>query len=193
MKYLIVIFILLLTSVSRSYAADVQKGLTAAESGNCDEALKEWIPLSEEGNPIAQYYLGTLYYMGFCVIEDYTEALKWFSSSADQGYAKGQNYLGQMYDMGYGITQDSVEAMKWYHLAAKQGDNEAQYNLGFNYKNGRGVMEDKIRAHMWFNIAASKGNKDAREAMEKLRLSNEEKLEAQKLAKQCLSNNYEGC
>ena len=42
-------------------AQDIQKGLEAYNKADFDTALKEWKPLAEDGNRVAQYLLGYLY------------------------------------------------------------------------------------------------------------------------------------
>ena len=42
-------------------AQDIQKGLEAYSKADFDTALKEWKPLAEDGNRVAQYFLGYLY------------------------------------------------------------------------------------------------------------------------------------
>jgi TPR repeat protein len=78
-------------------------------------------PLAEEGNAAAQYHLGTRYFTGSGVSQDYAEALKWFRRSADQGNAEGQGALGSMYYMGKGVPQDYVLAHMWFNLSAARG------------------------------------------------------------------------
>ena len=49
-------------------------------------ALRVWQPLAEQGNPIAQFNLGTLYRDGLGVPQDGVEAMKWaigLTSSAE--------------------------------------------------------------------------------------------------------------
>ena len=47
----------LLGSVEMSASADYQKGLAAAHSGDFATALREWRPLAEQGDAVAQFNL----------------------------------------------------------------------------------------------------------------------------------------
>ncbi len=100
-----------------------------------------------------------------------------------------------MYKEGLGVPQDYQETMKWYRLAAEQGDSWSQYSLGSMYDEGQGVPQDYISAHMWYNISASNdyllGQIKRDEIAEKM--TAEQIAEAQKLAKECVAKNYEGC
>ena len=112
-----------------------------------------------------------------------------------QGNAYAQSNLGVMYECGHGVTQDYAEAVKWYKLAAVQGNAIAQSNLGVMYERGQGVIQDYIAAHMWYNLAAAKQGhvaEDNRDAIAK-KMSADQVLQAQNLAKQCLASNYKNC
>ena len=52
----------LLGSAGVSWSADLQKGLTAAQSGDYATALREWTPLAKQGNANAQSNLGVMYH-----------------------------------------------------------------------------------------------------------------------------------
>ena len=140
MRIIVITLILFLQSIASPIAAqDFNKGLAAAQAGDFAMALKEWMPLAEDGDSISQYNLGLMYNNGWGVPQDYKDAMKWYTRAAEQGYARAQFNLGFMYDNGQGVLQDDKEAVKWYTLAAEQGYARAQNNLGFMYKNGQGV------------------------------------------------------
>ena len=77
-------------------AQNLQTGLAAAQAGEYAITLKEWKPLAEAGDSVAQYNLGQMYRTGDGVIEDYAEALNWYRLAAEQGCAKSQTNLGSM-------------------------------------------------------------------------------------------------
>jgi TPR repeat protein len=85
---------------------------------------------AEDGNPVAQFALGGLYYNGDGVEQDASEAVKWYRKAAEQGYAKAQVALGLLYAQGIGVDADNEEAFKWFREAAKQGDTVALEILG---------------------------------------------------------------
>ena len=131
MKKLLTFLIILFTLTSNVvWSADAQKGLEAAQSGDYVTALREWKPLAEQGNEVAQYGMGYLYKHGYGVSQDYKTAFKWFTLAAEQGLAHAQNNLGLLYENGQGVSQDYKTAVKWYRLAAEQGFAPAQHNLG---------------------------------------------------------------
>ena len=116
------IFPILLILLLSTYAfADYVKGGEAYKSGDYVTALKEWEPLAEQGDAVAQYGLGLMYYKGQGVTQDYKLALKWTRLVAEQGHAMAQLVLGVMYQKGDGVTQDYIRAHMWFNIAASQG------------------------------------------------------------------------
>jgi TPR repeat protein len=159
-----------------SWSANFQKGLTAYNSGDYADALREWEPLAEQGNAPTQFNLGLMYDDGKGVPQDHKTAVKWYRLSAEQGYANAQYNLGFMYNKGNGVPQDYETAAKWYRLAAEQGNANAQNNLGVMYDKGNhvplvlfrtshpdwtGTWQDYKIAVKWFRLAAEQGNANA--------------------------------
>ena len=113
---------------SLSWGADFEKGLTAANQGDYATAIKEWTPLAEQGNAIAQYNLGVMYERGWGVVQNYKTAVKWYTLAAEQGNASGQHNLGGMYGNGDGVLQNYIYAHMWYNIAASSGASNAAEN-----------------------------------------------------------------
>ena len=105
--------------------ADYQVGMDAYERGNYATALSEWRPLAEEGDPSAQFRLGSLYENGDGVPRDFAKARQWYERAAAQGEAKAQFYLGIQSAYGEGGPLDLVQAHMWYSLAAENGNAHA--------------------------------------------------------------------
>ncbi len=101
--------------------ADFQAGFDAYKRGDYDTALKEWRPLAEQGDAVAQNNLGGMYHNGQGVPKDYQEAAKWYRQAAEQGDAEAQFNLGEMYHRGQGVPRDDVLAHMWVTLAAAHG------------------------------------------------------------------------
>jgi|GEM_PF-4982093 len=128
------------------------------------KGFAERLKLAEQGNAEAQYSLGTVYYKGAGVPQDYKEAMKWYLKAAEQGDANAQGHIGLMYEKGTGVSQNYKEAMKWYLKAAEQGDTNAKSCLGMMYFEGKGVPKDYSHAYMWFSLASANS---CRELLEK--------------------------
>ncbi len=117
--------------------------------------MKWYRKAAEQGNAIAQFNLGVMYFHGQGVPQNYQEAMKWYRKAAEQGQTDAQNNLGRMYYNGQGVPQSYQEAMKWYHRSAKQGYAAAQHNLGLMCANGYGVQKNDVVAYSWLNLAAA--------------------------------------
>ncbi len=78
------------------------------------------------GNTFAQNNLGSMYYNGHGMQQDYAEALKWYQKAAEQGHAGAQSNLGAMYQHGQGVPEDMVRAHMWVNLAGSHDYLDAQ-------------------------------------------------------------------
>jgi TPR repeat protein len=139
------------------------EAMAAYERGDYARTLKLMRPLAEQGDGMAQYNLGVMYYKGQGVPQDYAQAVAWYRKAADRGNALAQNYLGLMYYNGEGVPQDYVQAVSWYRKAAEQGHAHAQFFLGGMYSSGQGVPQDYVQAHKWFNLSASRTDSSDKE------------------------------
>jgi TPR repeat protein len=97
---------------------DVTAGAEAYKRGDYATAVKEWRPLAEQGDVIAQYNLGLMYSTGYDIPVDDAESVSWYRLAAAQGHADAQFNLGVMYATGWGVPQDAAEAVRWYRLSA---------------------------------------------------------------------------
>ena len=109
---------------SDAISIDIAEELYAQE--HYDKALPLFEQLSEAGDPDAQCYLGSMYYYGDGVKQDYTVAAEWYQKAAEQGHINAQVTLGFMYELGQGFQSDYKKAEEWYRKAANQGDEEAE-------------------------------------------------------------------
>jgi uncharacterized protein len=154
----LVTFVVLLGSVGIGWGANFQKGVSAYNNGAYVAALREWLPLAEQGITSAQHKMGWMYERGKGVPQNYKTAVKWYRLAAEQGHASSQYNLGVMYGQGKGVPQDWKTAMKWWKLAGKQGIVDAQYSLGFMYQNGETDPQDYKTAVKWLKLAARQGH-----------------------------------
>ena len=156
MRYLLFILSLCLI-IAPSAWGDYQDGRKAYNRGDYAMALKELLPLAEQGHAGAQYFIGYMYYKGQGVGQDGEEAVKWFRMAAEQGDVKAQYLLGYMYYKGQGVGQDGEEAVKWLRQAAEQDHAKAQFYLGEMYYKVKTVEQDGEEAVKWYRKAADLG------------------------------------
>ena len=109
-------------------ASDFQAGVEAYNRGDFAAALREWVPLAEQGDASARFNLGVMYESGKGIPRDNAEAVKWYRKAAERGLAAAQNRLGLMYAEGKGVPSDNLEAYAWFNIAAAQGDENAAKN-----------------------------------------------------------------
>jgi TPR repeat protein len=127
---LLVFTILLIFSVvSRIFFNEFQDGWNAYVKNDYKTARELWLPLAEEGEPKAQFFLGFMHDMGFGVPENDKKAIKWYELAAEQGDPRAQLFTGFMYDSGQGVPKDYQKAVKWYQLALGQGFKQAKISI----------------------------------------------------------------
>lgn len=122
-------------------AQNFKMGFDAYSIGDYATALREWMPLAEQGNAYAQNNLGVMYESGYGVVHDYQIAARFFYNAAIQGHTQPQVNLRTMAENGYA---------------------EAQYNLGKMLAQGQGISQDLTEAAHWLQAAAAQGHVDAK-------------------------------
>jgi len=130
--------------------------------------VKNYRSAAEQGDAMAQFFLGFAYYKGFGVPQDYVESARWYRKAAQQGSAAAQVNLGTSYNLGLGVEKDLVEAAKLFRKAADQRDPMAQCLLGEAYYKGNGVPQDKAEAVKWYQKAIDQGMSGAKQTLENL-------------------------
>ncbi len=126
------------------------------------------------------------------VFRDYAALAEKYHTSARTGNPSAQYNLGYLYK---NVAKDYSEAYVWYTKSATQGYAKAQNNLAVLYADGDGVEKDYKKAYMWFNIAFANGYERAVQGKYKLqsRMSEDDKLTAQRMALACVSSRYKNC
>lgn len=117
------------------------------------------------GEADAQKELGSLYFTGEGVQQDFAQALHWYTQAAEQGHAVATYNVGVLHDKGLGLKKDYKEAGKWYRKSADLGYSTAQYNLGIMYEYGQTVEEDPALAMELYLKAAEQGEAAAQFAI----------------------------
>lgn len=151
-------------------ASPLDDALKALEAGSNPKAAETLLKLATEGNPLAQFRLGSLYYHGQGVTEDENMAIYWWKKAAASGNAEAMYQIAHAYLFGNtaakSVADPDREAALWYFQAASAGHAEAAYTLGLLFLAGKGVVEDRTEAIRWFRTAAAKGHAEARKAAE---------------------------
>lgn len=114
--------------------------------------LEEVSQAAEQGNVMAQYYLGAMYATGNGdVAQDSDAAAFWYTKAAEQGLAMAQNNLGFLYATGQGVPQDYVTAYMWITLAVMGDYPDAANNLNIlaKYMTPELIEHAQVLAHTW--------------------------------------------
>lgn len=84
-----------------------------------------YMPLAEQGYPLAECQVGYAYTEGIGVEKDLEQALYWTRRAAEHGDRDGQYNLGCFYEEGTAVERDAVQASRWFRDAALQGHDLA--------------------------------------------------------------------
>jgi len=85
MRVLMLIVALIVSGSVPAVAGPFEDAVAAYNKGDYATALRLWRPLAEQGNADAQSNLGTMYYKGQGLTQDYVQAHMWWNLSAAQG------------------------------------------------------------------------------------------------------------
>ncbi|WP_251197451.1 tetratricopeptide repeat protein [Anaerotardibacter muris] len=91
--------------------------------------------------------LGTLYYMGELVEQDYAKAAELYELAIGWGCDQSIINMGYIYEYGRVGKPDYAKAFEYYSLGVALSDkSEAFYKLGDMYSRGKGVSKDLSKA-----------------------------------------------
>jgi TPR repeat protein len=138
-------------------------GIASYKAGDWKTAMAELTPLAEEGDAVAQFYVGFMFETGKGVETDPEQAIGWYKASAEQQNARAQFNLAAAYESGRGTEKDLAESHRWYLASAESDFERAQYKVAQLFEAGSGIYEpDLVQAHKWFALAGKDRYRDAR-------------------------------
>ena len=141
--------------------AEEKRNDISPEASEDAKVLYRYERLAEQGDVIAQFNCGTMYFQGKGTAVNKGKALYWYEKAAEQGHADAQAYCGVMYDKGVGTAVNKEKALYWYEKAAEQGHVNAQIVCRAMYLQGEGTAVNKEKALYWYEKAAEQGDVDA--------------------------------
>jgi hypothetical protein len=150
--------------------AQCDLGNLYCDRGDYGEAIKWYTMAAKQNHARAIFNLGSRYYHGQGVPQDFAKTAEYYQRAADLGNAIAQNIIGKYYDEGGtpGYPQNSAKAAEWYLKAAENGDADAQCSLAVMYYNGEGVEQSDTKAKIWLSKAKAQGHETAIENWIKL-------------------------
>jgi uncharacterized protein len=109
------------------------KAIGAAYDGSADPArqaaaLRWYRQAAERGDAGAAVILGSAFFIGRGVPQDWTLAVIWWRQAANEGDTDAEFLLSQAYCNGIGMPVDEPHAQQWWQRAAAHGNPAAQAN-----------------------------------------------------------------
>ena len=138
--------------ISTAVSIDAKQQARAAyEAKHYAEARRLYLPLAEQDDVDAQYYIGRMYEKGYGVAKDNDQIRKWYRLAAEGGHPKAQYKMAIGYANGLtGLDHDENEAGRWLLKSANNGHTRAQKVLAKAYKRGKfGFPKDREQARIW--------------------------------------------
>jgi len=108
--------------------ADPNAEVVASLPGSSLEEIRQ---RALQGDPHAQFAIGTRYAVGENEPQDYAIAARWFLKAAEQGLVLAQDNLGAYYWAGRGVPKDVVKAYYWSSVAKEAGNPASQVRVQF--------------------------------------------------------------
>ena len=133
--------------------------------------VRKLIDAAKKGNSEAQNTLGTYYYSGKKVKQNYEVALKWFSMAAKQKHVKAIANMGLCYQLGHGIKQDSVMAVKLYKESIKAGNAELVKQREENVTKNKSAFDINLLADIYYNGCGNTVKKNNELALKYLKMA----------------------
>jgi len=106
--------------------------------------------LADAGNDHAMVALGSMYYEGVNIPQDFKLAKRWYEKAAECGNPLGINNLGYCYYYGRDIPVNLERAFHLFGKAAQLGHHNGMYKLGDMYYNGHFIPKDSEAAFYWY-------------------------------------------
>ena len=87
-------------------------------------SFEKQLKLAKDGKAHSMAYVGSNYYEGKIVKQDYNKAFRWLYLGASSGSNTAKNWLSRMYYEGKGVEKNYLAAYKWAFLSKKSGSKE---------------------------------------------------------------------
>jgi TPR repeat protein len=138
----------------------LKKAVKFARQGRHFDALPLLEKLVDEGESIANCYLGMIYEYGNSGKDaKFEHARFYYQRAAEDGWVPGYIGLGRIHYYGLGIEQDLERAFDYFSKIDKAGvvSPIADYYIGQMYFLGEFVSKDNERAKFFFRRSADNG------------------------------------
>lgn len=161
MKMKLSVVLALSTLLASPAFAGLDEAVQAFNKADYQTAYPELLALSEEGNPIATYYMGRMYKDGLGVTADPVKAIRYFEGADKALNLDAAVELGKMIIAGEGMEKNVDLGLQYLKKAAYAGSWDALYELAQMYEQGQGVEMNLNYAFGFYYMGALKGDKRA--------------------------------
>ena len=164
-------------------------------SQNYTEAMSWYRQAADQGLDEAQHNMGMLYYHGYGVAENQRAAAKWFKRAALQELVDSEYMLGLAYHEGKGVELNYQLAKHWFQKGALKAYGNAQFMYAFMLQAGATEKPKPFEALVWSEVARLNGQGATSDIADiaKLKLEDEEVVEAETAALRCVESGYGDC
>ena len=112
----IFLFVLLIIYPLVVYASQLDEGVQAFERQDYQTAYMRLLPLAENGDGKAQYYVGEMLVSGMGVSSNIDKGVYWLEQSVNNRNHMAARTLGKMYLSGFGVPMDTEKGAKYFAL-----------------------------------------------------------------------------
>lgn len=148
-------------------------GKPTAAANNDSLEVRTLVAAAKQGNSEAQNTLGTYFYLGKKVKQNYEVALKWFSLAAKQKHVKAIANMGLCYQKGRGITPDSLMAVKLYKESIKAGNAQLVKQREENVEKNKSAFDINLLADLYYHGCGTTVKKDTQQALKYYKMAAE--------------------
>lgn len=132
---------LITVTITITIIALLEASFSMHASEGTNDFIEPVLKAANNGNATAQALVGTMYYYGYGVTQDYETALLWYQVAAEAGEVSAQATLGRMHYLGHAVGQNLVQAHKWYDIASMNGHEDAG---NYRYRVSEKMTKDQI-------------------------------------------------
>ena len=97
---------------------DLTQSTVHPEAHCLDLPKSPHLAAAKQGVSEAQYNLGTIYFDGLGVVQNFKKAFDNYLMSAENGFVMSQHKLSIMFLNGWGVEKDKIKAFMWVNIAA---------------------------------------------------------------------------
>lgn len=112
-----------------------------------EQSAKIFLSCAEEGDPVSQYKIASMYLDGEGIEQNNEQAYNWALRSAEQKNPDGIRLLAYMYTHGIHVDKDLQKSFKLNLEAASYGDDKACCNVARSLLYGKGTKQDPEAAY----------------------------------------------